>query len=386
MRVLSVHSRYKIRGGEDESREAEEGLLLRMGHQVECYEESNYCMDKLSHIDAAFRTIWSVESCQIVAQKLTDKAIDIMHVQNFFPAISPSIYYAAKDKKIPVVQALRNYRLFCPNALFFRNGKTCEDCVGKLFPWPGIVHSCYRNDVLATTVVAAMVTFHRALRTWSEMVDAYVTPTEFARQKFIQGGIAEEKIFVKPNFVYPDPGMQEEKEDFALFVGRLSPEKGISTLISAWECLDKKVPLKIVGEGPLLNQILVASQRFPWIEWLGPKSLIDVYELMGKAKVLIFPSTWYETFGRVIIEAFAKGTPVIASKLGATEELIEHGYSGLHFRPNDPEDLACQVDWLLSNQEVLRSMGKAARAEFEAKYTAQKNYHQLMQIYRSAGA
>jgi len=354
-----------------------------MGHQVECYGESNYRMDTLNPISAACRAIWSAESRQILMQKLTERNHHIVHVQNFFPAISPSIYYAAKAHNIPVVQTLRNYRLLCPNGLFFRNEQVCEDCMGKAIPWPGVVHSCYRKSLPASAVVATMLTVHRALGTWSEMVKMYITPTYFARQKFIEGGIPGDKIVVKPNFVDPDPGQEKDKEEFALFVGRLSVEKGIDTLIAACQSLGKQIPLKIVGEGPLQNQVMEASQQFPWIEWLGFKSLSEVYALMGKAKVLIFPSKWYETFGRVAVEAFARGTPVIASRIGAIAEIVEHGRTGLHFRPGDCEDLACQLDWALSNPAKLVEMGHEARAEFEAKYTAEDNYKRLIEIYQS---
>lgn len=255
--------------------------------------------------------------------------------------------------------------------------------MGKSIPWPGVVHSCYRESRLATGVVAAMLTVHRALDTWAEMIDVYITLTQFARQKFIEGGIPADKIVVKPNFVYPDPGKEDEKEEFALFVGRLSVEKGVDTLLLAWQHLNKQIPLKIVGEGPLQNQIIEASLKFPWIEWLGPQPLSDVYTLMGKAKVLVVPSKWYETFGRVVIEAFARGTPVIASKIGAIAEIVEHGRTGLHFSPGDYTDLAYQLDWAFSNPAKLVEIGHEARAEFEAKYTAEDNYKQMIQIYKS---
>lgn len=381
MEILSVHSNYKIRGGEDESREAEERLLERMGHQVDRYEESNYRMDELNPINAATRTVWSIEAYETMKQRLSDRAYDLIHVQNFFPMISPSIYYAARAKGTPVVQTLRNYRLLCPNALFFRDGQVCEDCLGKVIPLPGVLHSCYRQSYLASGVVATMITAHRALQTWNEMVDVYIALTEFARKKFVEGGIPSEKIVVKPNFVFPDPGKAEEKEDFALFVGRLSIEKGVDTLIAAWKQVGKNMPLKIIGEGPLEDQVIEATQQIPSIEWLGRKPLPDVYELMGRAKLLIFPSKWYETFGRVAVEAFAKGTPVIASNLGAIAEIVDHGRTGLHFRPGDSEDLIRQVEWALSHPTELAEMEHEARFEFETKYTAHQNYQILMQIY-----
>jgi len=381
MQILSVHSNYKIRGGEDESREAEERLLERMGHQVNRYEESNYRMDKMNPVDAAVKTVWSTEAYRVMTQKLTEQKHDLVHVQNFFPIISPSIYYASRAQKVPVVQTLRNYRLLCPNALFFRDGQVCEDCMGKPIPWPGVVHSCYKESLAATGVVATMLTVHRALRTWPEMVNVYIALTQFARQKFIEGGLPADKIVVKPNFVDPDPGKEPDKEDFALFVGRLSVEKGVDTLISAWQRLNGRIPLKIIGDGPLQEQVIEASQSFPSIEWLGRKPLSEVYTLMGKAKVLIFPSKWYETFGRVAVEAFAKGTPVIASQLGAIAEIVDHGRTGRHFRPGDSQDLACQVEWFLDNSAQSAQMGHEARAEFEAKYTAERNYHRMIEVY-----
>lgn len=380
MRILSVHNRYQIRGGEDESRESEERLLREMGHLVEVYEENNEQIKELNPMQMAVNTVWSVEAYKTIRSYLKEQIHDLVHVQNFFPLISPSVYYAAKAEKVPVVQTLRNYRLLCPNALFFRDGHVCEDCLGKFVPWPGILHACYR-DRLATGAVTAMLTTHRMLRTWTDAVDIYIALTEFARQKFIQGGFPAEKIVVKPNFVHPDPGLGEGRGGYALFVGRLSPEKGIGTLLEAWKQLGRKIPLKIVGDGPLAPQVAEAAKQILGVEWLERKPLKEVYELIGQAAFIVFPSEWYETFGRVAIEAFAKGTPVIAAAIGAIAELVEPDRNGFHFRPGDPEDLAAKVELALSNFAQLTQMRQEARAEFENKYTAEKNYLRLMEIY-----
>lgn len=384
MRILSVHNCYQIRGGEDESRQAEERLLQEMGHQVEVYEEHNDRIATMSPLRAAFKTIWSQEAYQIIQRQLKKQTHDIVHVQNFFPLISPSIYYAAKTEGVPVVQTLRNYRLLCPNALFFRDGQVCEDCLGKFVPLSGVVHSCYRESQVQSTAVATMLTVHRTLRTWTQMVDIYIALTEFARQKFIEGGLPAEKIVVKPNFVHPDPGSGSGSGGYALFVGRLSVEKGLDTLLAAWEHLGGKIPLKIIGDGPLAAQVEEVAKRLPQVEWLGRRPMSEVYALMGEAMFLIFPSKWYETFGRVAVEAFAKGTPVIAANIGAIAELVDSGRTGLHFRPGDSQNLAAQVEWALSHQTELTRMRREARAEFEAKYTAQNNYQQLMKIYTQA--
>lgn len=384
MRVLSVHNAYQIRGGEDESRAAEERLLREMEHQVDVYEETNTRVTSLNPLQVAARTVWSTESYNIVKQQLHQHCYDVIHVQNYFPLISPSVYYAAKAAGVPVVQTLRNYRLLCPNALFFRNEQPCEACHGKLVPLPGIVHGCYRGSRVASGVVGTMLLTHRLMRTWLEQVDLYIALSEFARQKFIEGGFPAEKIVVKPNFVHPDPQMGDGSGGFALYVGRLSVEKGIDTLLAAWEKVGKALPLKIIGDGPLTPQVIEAAAKFPQIEYLGRRTIADVYTLMGEAKVLIFPSKWYETFGRVAVEAFAKGTPVIASAIGAIAELVDHERTGLLFRPGDPIDLANQVAWALTYPDLLAQMRKEARAEFEAKYTAQINYRKLLEIYALA--
>ncbi len=229
-----------------------------------------------------------------------------------------------------------------------------------------------------------MLTVHRALRTWTEMVDVYVALTEFARNKFVEGGLPAGKIVVKPNFVVPDPGRGQGGGGYALFVGRLAPEKGTGTMLAAWDRLGTRIPLKIVGEGPLKDQVVGAAARQANVEWLGHRPVADVHALMGKADMLVFPSQCYETFGRVAAEAFAAGTPVIAANIGAVAELVEHGRTGLKFRPGDPEDLVTQVEWALSHSAELRRMREEVRAEFEAKYTAERNYRTLMEIYEAA--
>lgn len=381
MRVLSIHNRYQIRGGEDESSESEQRLLREMGHDVDVYEENNDRVASINPAQMALKTIWSNEAHTTVKQQLQSSTYDLVHIQNFFPLISPSVYYAAKEQKVPVVQSLRNYRLLCPNALFFRDGTVCEDCLGKFIPYPGVQHGCYRESKIATGAVATMLTVHRAMNTWTEMVDLYITLTEFARQKMIQGGLPAKKIVVKPNFVHPDPGVGEGRGGYALFVGRLSVEKGLDTLLAAWEHLKEPIPLKIIGDGPLSEQVIAAAKRLPQVEWLGRKSMSEVHALMGEAMFLIFPSKWYETFGRVAVEAFAKGTPVIAANIGAIAELVDSGRTGLHFSPGDPHSLAAQVEWALTHPTEMAQMRLEVRAEFEAKYTAQNNYQQLMEIY-----
>jgi glycosyltransferase involved in cell wall biosynthesis len=384
MKVLAVHNRYQQPGGEDQVFLAETALLESYGHRVVRYSTHNDRVAEMNRLALAGNTLWNSSTYRELRALIRQERPHVAHFHNTFPLVSPAGYYAAKAEGVPVVQTLHNYRLLCPNALFFRDGRVCEDCMGKVIPWPGVVHKCYRGSRAASGLVTAMLTTHRVLRTWTEMVDAYVALTEFARRKFVEGGLPAEKMVVKPNFVYPDPGPGEGRGGYALFVGRLSPEKGVGTLLAAWERLDRQVPLKVVGDGPLREQVVEAPDRHPCVEYLGYRPAEEVHALMKEASMLVFPSEWYETFGRVAAEAFATATPVIAADIGAIAELVEHGHTGLRFRPGDPEDLAAQVGWFLSHPEEHARMRREARAEFEAKYTAERNHQMMMEIYESA--
>jgi glycosyltransferase involved in cell wall biosynthesis len=229
-----------------------------------------------------------------------------------------------------------------------------------------------------------MLAVHRLLKTWQEQVDVYIALTEFARQKFIEGGLPAEKMIVKPNFVYPDPGPGGNERAYALLVSRLTVEKGVLTVLEAWERLSPLVPLKIVGEGPLSKEVQRVCQGKPHIDFLGAKPLPEVYSLMQKARFVIFPTLLYETFGRVVIESYAAATPVIASNIGSASTLVVNGSTGLHFIPGDPLDLARKVQWAWEHPRELAEMGRNARREYEMKYTAEKNYQMLMEIYRKA--
>ena len=282
-----------------------------------------------------------------------------------------------------MIQTLHNYRLLCPNALFFRAGRVCEDCLGKV-PLSGVIHGCYRGSHSASAMVAATVGFHSLLGTWTNVVDAFIVYSQFAMNKFIEGGLPAEKLAFKTNFLHPVPAPGAGKGGYAVFVGRLSIEKGLGVMLDAWRQLGGKIPLKILGDGPMAGLVTEAIREMPEIEWLGRRPLEEVYEIVGDAAFLVFPSEWYETFGRVAIEAFAKGTPVVASNIGAIAELVDHQHNGLLFRPSDPTDLANQIEWLLAHPQKLAQMRLTARAEFEAKYTAGDNCKRLIEIYQTA--
>ena len=246
------------------------------------------------------------------------------------------------------------------------------------------MHGCYRNSRPASAVVASTLVTHRVLGTWSEKVDSFIALSEFARRKFIEGGISAEKISLKPNFIDPDPGPGGVAHNYALFVGRLSPEKGIGTLLAAWSRLAGKMTLRIVGAGPLSPQVESASFQSEDIEFLGYKQNTEVMDLMAGANFLIMPSLCYETFGLAIVEAFAKARPVIASRLGVMTELVQEGYTGLHFEPGDSDDLAAKVTWAIGHPAEMRTMGENARSVYVENYSAERNYDRLMEIYELA--
>jgi glycosyltransferase involved in cell wall biosynthesis len=381
--MLLLHNHYQQPGGEDEVFAAEGDLLEACGHRVLRYVLHNDSVAEMRRPALAKATVWNSVVYREIRALIRRDRPQVAHFHNTFPLISPAAYYAARAEGVPVVQTLHNYRLLCPNALFFRDGGVCEDCLGKMVPWPGVAHACYRASRSSSAVVAAMLTTHRTLGTWKAAVDSYITLTEFARQKFIQGGLPAEKIVVKPNFVHPDPGPGQGRGRYFLFVGRLSQEKGVDAMLAAWKRLRKKVPLKIVGDGPLASKVGEAAERLSEVEWMGRQPKDRVLALMKDARALMFPSVWYEGFPMVIAEAYAVGLPVIASDLGSMSSLIDHGRTGLHFHPSDPDDLAAKVEWASLHPAELKRMRQDARSEFEAKYTAERNYRLLMEIYRT---
>ena len=333
-------------------------------------------------------TVWHRAAAARVRELVRQHRVDVVHFHNTFPLMSPAVYSTARAEGAAVVQTLHNFRLLCPGANLYRDGRVCEDCVGKSIPVGGVIHKCYRDNRGASLATAAMLTIHSAIGTWRDAVDAYITPTRFAREKFIAGGLPGEKIIVKPNFVDPDPGFAEAGGGggYAIFVGRLSHEKGVDTLLSAWSHLRGEVPLKIVGDGPLAEDVKAAVARNPSIWWLGQQEMAEVLDLIAGAAVLVMPSNCYETFGRVAIEAFAKGTPVVASNHGAPADVVDDGRTGLRFKPGDGADLAAKVRQLLSDEAARLRMRHECRHEYESKYTGAANYEMLMKVYQQARA
>lgn len=386
MRVALVYNRYLNRGGEDEVFEAEGRLLERHGHDVvpiQAAAEDPGAAGAAGKARLAANAIWSREWYGRMQRLVDEHRPDVVHVHNVFPTMSPAVYHACKSRGVAVVQTLHNFRSICPAALCFRDGRVCDDCVGRAVPWPGVLHGCYHDSRAQTAVIAAMLVVHRLAGTWAEAIDVYVALTEWGRRRFVEGGLPADRVVVKPNFVDPDPGVGGRRRAGALFVGRLSANKGVGTLLRAWSRLGPARTLVIVGDGPLSAMRAGAPAE---VRWLGRQPREAVLALMREAALLVFPSEWYEGFPLAIAEAFATGLPVVASRLGGMAEIVEHRRTGLHFAPGDPDDLAATLAWAFANPGAMAEMARHAREEFERRYTAASNYESLMAIYRLAAA
>jgi glycosyltransferase involved in cell wall biosynthesis len=388
LKIIVVHNAYRQAGGEDAVVSAEKALLFRGGNEVNQYSRHNNEIKSggpCSSVTLGLRTVWSSESRHELYRLLKKWKPDIVHFHNTFPLISPAAYYACRELGVPVVQTLHNYRIFCPSGNFFRDGRVCEDCLEQS-RWHAVRHACVRQSRSATTAAVAMLSVHHWYDTWTKLVDCYIALSEFSRAKFIASGLSAAKLVVKPNFVLPDPGVGSQHRDCAVFVGRLSDEKGLRTLVRAWGRVSPRYALRIIGDGPLFNDLHSEISRLGLsnVHLDGRLPHAESVKVLQSAKILILPSTCYENFPLTIAEAYACGTPVIASRLGAMAEIVNDGCTGLHFAPGDADDLARKVEWAWAHSDELCEMGRNARVEFEAKYTAERNYEMLMAIYESA--
>ncbi len=378
LRVLVVHNRYQRPGGEDVVAQDEAALLGRHGHAVEVYTRHNDELERMSALPAAAQTLWSTRTTKEIGALCAAFHPDVIHAHNTFPLVSPSLYWAASRAGVPVVQTLHNFRPLCVQAMFLRHHRVCDDCLGRI-PWRGVVRRCYRDSAAHSAVLAASITLHRALGTLRDRVARYIALSEFSRDKFVAGGLPASKIAVKPNFAdiaAPQPG---EERRGALYVGRLSDEKGVGVLAGALG-LAAGVRLEAIGDGPA-RASMEAQPQARVLGWLPQR---EVTERMRRAAYLVMPSIWYEAFPRTLVEGFASGLPVIASRIGALAELIEHGRNGLLFEPGSPRALARSLAWAEAFPEKMRGMGERARADYEARFTPERNYRQLLGIYRDA--
>jgi len=376
-RILVVHNRYQQPGGEDAVVEAEVNLLRRRGHSVETYIRDNDELNEMSRLDALAENLWSRRTWNDVAKLARTFRPDVIHVHNTFAMVSSSVYWAAARAVVPVVQTLHNFRLMCVQAMFLKDGKVCEDCIDRV-PWRGVVHKCYRSSGLYSAAQATVIGMNRAIGTYRDRVTRYIALTDFCRDKFIQGGLPADRISVKPNFVdierVPTNGRRG-----GLFVGRLAAEKGVDVLLAALKELPN-VSIDVIGDGPESARLA----EHPQVNLLGWLGAAEINERMQRAAYLVMPSIWYENFPRTLVEAYANGLPVIASRLGSLAELVDHGRTGLVFEPRSAHDLARHLAWAEAFPQKMRAMGENARETYEARFTPERNYARLLEIYEHA--
>jgi glycosyltransferase involved in cell wall biosynthesis len=386
-RVLQVHTRYRQAGGEDEVVAAEKRLLEEAGLSVGqvLFDNpkpggSRFSPAPLSQSIAA---VWSRGAARRVRDAIKANQSQIVHVHNTFIAASPSVYGAAASCGVPVVQTLHNYRLVCPAATVYRDGHPCEDCVGRAIPWPAIVHACYRGSRPQSAVVAATLAVHRARGTYTRRIAAYLALTRFQRDLLVRGGLPADRVEVVPNFLEPDPGVTGDRREGFLFAGRLAEEKGVAALLGAAALAPGLV--RVAGQGPL-SSLVVAAAAAGDVEALGQLDKNAVLNQLRRATAMVLPSVWYEGFPVSVLEAFATGTPVIASRTGSLAEVIEDGVTGILANPGDAQDLADRLRWAADHPHEMRKMGSNARLMYETMYRGPAHLAALLDTYRRLAA
>jgi glycosyltransferase involved in cell wall biosynthesis len=397
LRILMLHNYYQYPGGEDVSMAIELKALHQAQHIVNVLTWNNSEIERLTWTRKAtlpLQAIWNNQAKIKVKEALEALSADLLHVQNFFPLASPAVHIAAKEFAIPTIQHLRNFRLGCLNAYLYRENQVCEICVGHN-PWRGILYRCYRNSLAPSLGVWGMITTHRFRKTWFKDVDAFIVPSFFAASKLIEIGMPEDSLYVKPNcFEDPfkssidalqtTPQTELGKKSFT-YIGRLSDEKGVLNLLVAWEALrDLPVILNIVGDGPQRAslQLYTKEKGLKNIVFRGHCSSNELVFFLQESLGILVPSKWYETFGRVVVEAFACGRPAIVSDLGALAELVEEGKTGFKVPSSEPQAWADCIRWCVDHPIRLQEMGRNARQCYLDNYTPAINCQQLTAIYR----
>lgn len=379
LRVLMAFSRYRNRGGEDEAFERDVRLLQDLGIEVHVLNpEPPETPDVLAKAMAAGNLVWSKSAARSVTDVIRKFRPHLMHVHNTFPSLSASSVFAASREEVPVVHTLHNYRYFCAAATAYRDGETCTDCLGRIVPWPAAKHGCYHDDFLSSAVVGVHVAANRPI--WDRHIDAYVLLTDFQRELLVKAGLDDARTHVRPNFM-DDPGRNEyTSDDYCLYVGRLSEEKGFDLLLAAMAGT-RHARLRVIGEGPLVQ---MAERSGNNVSYLGRRQHSFVLESMRRSRFVVLPSVCFEVMPLVLLEAMAVSRPAIVNDRGALPGLVGYGRSGAVVRDPTPATWARAIDDLWRNQERRDQMGAAARSRFEDRHTRDAAARSLMSIYEAA--
>lgn len=385
MKILLVHEFYRSSApsGEDAVYANERNMLIDNGIEVISHEIRNDDIDDSTlwqRIKLGAGTIWSVTSHNAITRLLQRHKPDVAHFHNTFPLLSPSVYAACKRHDTPVVQTMHNYRMVCPGALLQRDLVPCEDCLhGSLIS--SLVHRCYRGSLAATAPLTGMIAFNRLLGSYRKLVDRYIALTEFSASRLAMGGIPSDHIVIKPNFLPNPPEQGNGSGGYTVYVGRLSEEKGVRTLIDAAPLMPN-IPIRVLGDGPLRDELeqKVREQKLQ-VEFYGSVDKQTVLEITRKAMFQIIPSEWYEGFPMVALEAFASGTPILASRLGSLDEIVQDRINGLKFEAGNAQDLAAKASQLMAECTASPDLRANARRGFDDRFTESANFKALMDIY-----
>lgn len=379
MRVLIIHNFYREKGGEDKVFQ-EESALIGNSENVMTLTFRNEGGWK-----GAWQFLispWNLSACRKVRRTVREFRPDVVHLHNWHFASGPAIIRTVHGEKVPIVLTLHNYRLVCPSATLLDGGRIFTESIHAGFPWKAVFKGLYRGSRFQTFWLALTVRSHRAMGTWNQ-VDRYIALTSFARDLFIGStlGVPADRFVVKQNFVRCAVSTSGPRDDHFLFVGRLTEEKGILPLLKAFSGTDRRIV--IAGDGPLKGQVEAAAKKHPNISYLGALSGDQVLQQMRACTALVFPSIWYEGMPMTIIEAFAAGTPVIASRTGAMASMITDGVNGSLFPIGDEVALQRTVQaWHEKSVEEKARIGAEARNTYERLYTPEVNHQLLLDIYR----
>jgi len=387
MKILQIRLESSSRGVKDRIAEADRRLLKKNGHRVTYFEKDVREMNKYSLVtnSALGRgTPSGTNECSSQMRSLIQKnRPNVVHVYNAVSMNFSDIYQNCQRLGIAVIQSLHHYELLCPMSAKFYSNKLCKLCVQKSLLKEDGQKKCFRDNQIQTSDLLKTITDYWKQKVYQEKIDYYLVPNEFFREKLISFGLPDKKVLVKPD--YSDNPVPEsgEVEDYLLFIGKLTEDSGIRTLLKACTSLPN-IPLRILGDGPLKQEVLDACSSSPNLQFLGWQSKEDCLQHLARALLLVFPTESYDVFPSTIIKSYAHGVPVIASNLGAARHLVLDGINGGLFPCGDSEVLAEKIDWLLKNPNLLTTMRERVKAEFEEKYTSEKNYQVLINLYQNA--
>ena len=389
MKILIVHNRYQIPGGEDQVAAQEAELLRAHGHQVFTYSRDNGELKTFSlrqKLALPFWTLYNPKTYRDICRLVRENRIDVVHVHNTLMLVSPAVYYGALRGGAAVVQTIHNFRLLCPGATFYRDDQVCEDCLKKGLSC-ALKHKCYRGSFSQTLCCVLSMKLHRATGIYKKLT--YICLTEFNKQKLLSlKGLSPEQVFVKPNSVEPAKKIMpwESRERQILYVGRLEERKGVKVLLESWRRLGPQAPtLVLCGSGPLESWCgdFVRENGLKNVKSLGFVENSRVREMLSESMAMILPTQLYEGFPISIAEAFSAGTPVLVSRLGNAGSLVEEGVTGLKFDQEDPDSIARTVRAFL---EEKRDWSKAALEKYRGELTPEENYRRLLETYERAVA